>query len=739
MFRLSNTVFMIYRKLFLPLVALVLTLPVVAQQTSPTPPSEDQVVKISTNLIQIDVTVTDKNGKVVTGLKADDFEVFENGERQPISNFGFVSRTAGGAVAADPAKPAGNLAQTSPQQPRGSANNAIAIVLDDLNMSFASVYYARKALKKFVDEQMLPGDLVAIIRTGGGVGALQQFTSDKNVLYAAIDRIRWNPLGASGINALTSVGQNDTDVTDRWVHESTNIGSKTTTTILHRDNISDKKRTDMEANRNARDVEAGFKAQTSLGAVRYVISAMKALPGRKTMFLFTDGLQILSLSNHSSASGVYGTLREVIDVANRSSVVVYTFDTKGLQSMSIQASDNTYEIIDGHRQLKERERTQDFRNSQEGLSYFAEQTGGKALLNSNDLNGGIKRALDEQAGYYLLGYLPDTDTFDAAKRKYNKLEVKVRRPGLEVSYRSGFFNTAADSAEPQLSVQTQIANALMSPFAQNDISLNMSAMYANDPADGSYIRSFLHIDAKNLKFTDDAEGWKKATFDIAAITFGDNGVPVESKESKYTIKTRGATYETMLARGFVYVLIMPLKKSGTYQYRVAVRDSETGKIGSASQIVDVPDLGNKKLTLSNLAAENVSLTTWQNIAAGKVGNKPGQMQIASTLLYDTVLRQFKAGSVLRYGFEVYNAKGDTGSMPKLESQARIYQNNAVVVEGALNKIDASAQTDPQHVKVSGALMLKDTLQPGDYVLQLTVVDRSGRQQAMQLFPFEIVR
>ena len=722
------------------------TFPTFAQQTSPTPP-DDQVVRIATDLLQIDVTVTDKNGKVVTGLTTDDFEVFENGKRQTISNFSFISKLAGGATLADaPVQTKQNApaaaSVSGPPIKREDVRGTIAIVVDDLNMSFGSVYYLRRALKRFIDQQMRPTDLVAIIRTGGGVGALQQFTSDKRLLHAAIDRIRWNPLGAAGVEALSSVGQNEVDITDRFKTESDlvanrNAGPKPVQTLVRQS--SDKKRTDLDSSKNANGQEEGIYAQAALGALRYVVTGMSNLPGRKSMMLFTDGLNIAADSGKSRSDSVYGYLQEIADFANRSSVVVYTFDTKGLKSMVHQASDNQYEIIDGHREQKVQARLQDFRDSQEGLAYLSHQTGGKALLNSDDLNGGIERALEEQSGYYLIGYLPDAETFDPSKRKFNKLEIKTKRPGLNVSYRTGFFNNTDQAAAPKLTVEQQMADALVSPFAQNDIALNINALYADDSTDGSYLRSFLHIDAKRLKFTDDAEGWKKASFDIVAVTFGDNGQPSESKESKYTIKAKGATYDTILERGFMYVLIMPIKQSGVYQYRVAVRDADTGKIGSASQIVEVPNLAKRKLSLSSLAVENVSMTTWQNIAAGKVGNGPGQVHVPSTLLYDTVLRQFKAGTVLRYGFEAYNAKSDGASMPKLETQARILQNNSVIVEGNLNKLDASTQKDPKRVKVSGAIMLKDSLQPGDYVLQLNVFDRSGRQTAMQLLPFEIVK
>jgi VWFA-related protein len=715
-----------------------------AQQTAPTPPADDAVVKISTNLIQVDVTVTDKSGKVVPGLSASDFELFENGKKQTISNFSFVSKIAGGATIGDGVQNPNNPAAGLPpaRLDRESVRRTIALVVDDLNLSFASVYYTRKALNRFVDEQMQPGDLVAIIRTGGGVGALQQFTSDKHMLHVAIDRLRWNPLGASGIDALSPVAQNNTDITDRFTRESDLIASgepKKTTSILIHDNVSDKKRTDYEVTRNSNEQETGIHATTMLGTLRYVLMGMSKLPGRKAMMFFSDGLAIDFTSNKSRSSSVYGYLQEVVDAANKASVVVYTFDTKGMQSMSIQASDSTYEVIDGHREQKVRERTADFKNSQDGLVYFANQTGGEALLNSNDLNGGIARALDEQAGYYLLAYDPDAETFDPAKRKFNKLEIKVNRPGLKVSYRSGFFSSGNDQAAPPVNPDRQIAEALISPFTQSDIALQMNALYADDAADGSYIRSFLHIDAKSLKFHDVADGWKEAAFDVAAVTFGDNGMPVEHIETKYTIKSKGATYVTMLDKGFVYVLIMPVKKPGTYQYRVALRDSDSGKIGSASQVIEVPNLVKQKLTLSSLAVENVNMTTWQNITQGKVGNGPNQIKVASTLLYDSVLKQFAPGTVLRYGFEVYNAKAGGSEMPKLETQAKIWQNNMAVVQGNINKFDASTQKDPKHIRISGAMMLKDSLAAGDYVLQLIVTDTSGKQTASQLFPFEIVK
>jgi len=714
-----------------------------AQQPTPapTPNADDQVVKISTDLIQIDVTVTDKDGKVVTTLKPEDFELYENGQKQAITNFGFISKTSSGATigGGNGNVSVSNSAPTTPLR-RGDVRRTIAIVIDDLNLSFASVYYTRRAINKFIDEQMLPNDLVAIIRVGGGVGALQQFTSDKRVLRAAAAAIKWNPL--SSLDALSSVSQTDTDISARFTEESDQVasGNSKQYTLLHPHNTVDEvQQAGKEASKNSAAMAQSIYSQTALGTLKYIISGMKALPGRKAMFLFSDGIDIKGgMNNKSRAGTILGFMQDVTDVANRSSVNVYTFDTRGMASMMINASDNTYEIIDGHREEKLAIRKREFEDKQDGMAYLANQTGGKALLNSDDLNGGIQRALEEQSGFYLLGYIPDSDTFDVEKRKFNKFEVRVKQPGLKVSYRSGFFsNDGGTDQTAAVSADKQIAASLMSPFTASDISLNINALYANDPRDGAYIRSFLHIDSKDLKFDDTPDGWKKATFDVAAVTFGINGVPNDFVQTSYTIKAKGPTLDAIINNGFVYVLIVPVKKAGVYQYRVALRDAGTGKLGTATQVLEIPDLTRQQLTLSSMAVENVSMNTWQLIKQGKVGGGTDSAQLKSTLLYDTVLRQFRPASVLRYGFEVYNAKLDSSKNVHLETVADIVQNGKVIIEGTPTKFDSADTATASLPRISGAVTLGDKLPAGDYALEISVRDTVSKQERKQRFAFQI--
>jgi VWFA-related protein len=167
------------------------------QNGQPTPssnPSDDEVVKISTTLIQVDVTVTDKNGKIITDLKPEDFEIFENDEKQEITNFSFVSADVSTSVTENIGKKPLSISPIKREQVR----RTIALVVDDLTLTFENLYYVRKSLRKFVDEQMRDGDFVAIARTGGGIGILEQFTSDRRQLYAAIEKIKLNPFGRGG-------------------------------------------------------------------------------------------------------------------------------------------------------------------------------------------------------------------------------------------------------------------------------------------------------------------------------------------------------------------------------------------------------------------------------------------------------------------------------------------------------------------------------------------------------------
>ncbi|MBS1796177.1 MAG: VWA domain-containing protein [Acidobacteria bacterium] len=709
------------------LAALVLTLNAVSQTPQPTPPADDDVVKISTNLIQIDVTVTDSKGKVVTGLKPEDFEVYENGEKQQLTNFSFVSNVREKTEPVrDPNDKLAIPVPTAELRP-DKVRRTFALVVDDLSLSFQSAYYVRRALKKFVDEQMQDGDLVAIIRTGAGIGALQQFTSDKRQLYAAIEKVVWNPLGRGNIGAFAPLRDSEK--------------------IIDEDETEEEKEARENAENAAEDSRGAYFATGTLGALRYIVGGMGQLPGRKTVILFSDGFKLFERDEDGfTQSGlVMDFLRRLIDEANRASVVFYSIDARGLQTTALTAEDDVNATPDRLQQALS-DRSAELTDTQDGLKYLARETGGFAVVNSNDLNGGVRKVLDDQS-YYLLGYTPDSDTFDPKTRRFNKLDVRVKNKDLTVRYRSGFFNVAEKTAVKAPVVQTpaqQIQTALVSPFAVNDISLRLNTLFGNDVKQGSYIRPLLHVRAQDLKFTDEADGAKKAVIDVLAVTFGDNGAPVDQIAKTYTITVRGETYKKILRDGFVYYFTLPIKKPGPYQFRVAVRDAQDGKVGSASQFIEVPNLKKDRLTVSGIVLENLNEAQWKLLTAETPVIPSGQQSAPvdrPNPMNDTSLRRFRRDTILRYGFEVYNARVEGTGKPNLTARVRVFRDGKLLLDGKTLPIDVTGQTDFARVKSAGALNLLKTMQPGDYILQIVVIDNLAKEKrkiSTQYVQFEVV-
>lgn len=524
----------------------VTVLQIAAQSPTPTP-VENDVVKISTNLIRIDVTVADAKGKPISDLRQGDIEVYENGQKRKITSVTYVSSAVRQpALKAVPLEK-DVLAPPSTPLRTEQIRRTFALVVDDLTLSFESSYETRRALKKFVDEQMAEGDLVAIMRTGAGIGALQQFTSDKRILYAAIEKVKWNPLGNGGISAfapLQSVLEPDPAAPEPTAGERTQEGIE----------------------REFNDFRESYFATGTLGALEYVVKGMSELPGRKSVVLFSDGFAMMNTNAQGFAEGSRSLdpIQRLIENANRASVVVYAIDPRGLVYTGLTSADNTNGRSRDEIEAAIADRRGKLDDTQQSLRYISEETGGFAITNSNDIVGGVGKVLDNQS-YYLVAYEPDNDTFDATKLRFNKIEVKVLRDGAKARYRSGFFNRV-DREKPPTSANAiptvgELEYALVSPFAVSGINLRLNALFGNDSKGVSYVRSLLHVNAADLKFTDAENGQKKAVFDVLAMSFGDNGQPVDQLGKSYTLTVQPAAYKRMMGEGFVYHFNFPDRKS----------------------------------------------------------------------------------------------------------------------------------------------------------------------------------
>ncbi len=694
-------------------------------------PDDTDVVKITTNLVQVDAVITDSKGNVVTDLRQDEVEIFEDGKSRQITNFAFVPldspTTEANRTSAKPSDK--NAPPVPPRQLRPEeVKRTIAVVVDDLGLSAESAHFVRQALKKFIERDLQPYDLVAIVRTGGGMGALQQFTSDKRQLLAAADKIRWNPNGRGGLSAFAPLTTDPLAVAlDR--NQPNPSGGDV-----------DRSRSD-----NLEGLREDLFTVGTLGALNYIIRGLKEMPGRKSVLLMSDGLVLFKFGNEDRNLRLRIAVDRLNDLANRASVVIHTINTTGLQTLNFDAAsstpgmrpDQSAALLSGVRSLA-------FDNN-EGLVYLSEATGGVAVRNTNDLAGGVRRAIEDQRGYYLIGYRPDETTFDrlSGRQKFHKFDVKVRRPGkFNVRMRKGFLGIP-DEETPVVARDTKakLLYALTSPFASAGVEMRLTSLYFNDPKLGSTMQSLLHIKASDLTFTPEPDGWQKSVIDLVAITFGDNGVPVDTLSHTHTLRMRGKALENAVRKGITYSIFVPIKKPGAYQLRTALRDVASDRIGSASQFVEVPDIKKKRLLLSGIVLRGVGLDKYQTANVSTPAQKQDEQTEDLDPLADAASRQFHHGLVMEYGVAVYNVQIDKASgKPKLVTQVRLFRNGKQVFAGKEIPYEGDYDSAARNLAVNGAIQLGTEMDPGEYVVQIVVRDLLAKEKhnvATQWIDFQV--
>ena len=699
----------------------------------------DEVVRITTNLVQVDAVVTDKDGKVVTDLKAEDFELREEGRVQPITNFSFIPLEPAAAAAAANTSPKPTTAAAikrgaplPPPMPRRlrpeQVRRTFALAVDDYDLSLASIYRTRDALRKFVDEQVQPGDLVAIFRLSGGSGALQQFTTDKTQLHRIIRDLRWFPR-ADDVASVFSPARRDDTLKRQFGLDGVSSFEDERTLKLRQQmgaTISDIHNSD------------------AVKALYYLVGYISKVPGRKSVVFFSDGLSMRK-SRSGDPLGMVKALRRLVDAANRASVVLYTIDARGLVNTDmITAEEDVAPDAgpgDSTTEIRNARRSGLF-DSQAGLDYMADATGGLFTHSANDLSRGLRRVLEDQRGYYLIGYRPDEAIFK--KTAFRELSVKVNRPGLRVRTRKGFFPVAENTAPARpRTLDQQLYDVLASPFSAGEIGVRLTSLFGDDPRSGSFVRSLLTIDPQQITFADEPGGWKKVVLDVAAVTFGENGSKIVDEFNRtHTVRLGPDTFRHIQSHGFSYTADVPVKKPGAYQLRIVVRDAASKHVGSASQFIEVPDLRKEQLALSGIVLTEADP---QQGVAGLPPAATAEAALAPTISDSSpAVRRFRPGVMLSYAHLIYNARlGRASAQPQLTTQVRLFRDGQEVFTGP--ELPYAAQrSQPGSARLSnaGVFRLRPDALPGDYVLQVIVNDiltGEKRRVASQWIDFELMK
>lgn len=687
-----------------------------AAQEKPQEEKEETAIQIGTDLIQIDVVVTDKNGRAVENLTQDDFELLEEGKPQQIAFFsvikGRLPEVQKGVINAEVTAP--KAQQPAQEEP---TSQVYVLFIDDLHISAVNMINVKKVLKSFVNEKLREGDRVAVVSTGGGLGFLQQLTSDRRVYTKAIDRLssRVRPAVAPGDpTAMTDyqaqkINENDMASLDLAVENY----YRNTQTTAPREAVEEIVRT------TARSAVQFLVTTTSatLSTLRSAMLSLKDVPGRKNLMLVSDGFLLDDReANHNNE------MRRVVDAATRAGVVVYSLSSAGLVAFNPIGDITDTNSAPDTTGTRTRIDTEGQGVSNFGLSQIASQTGGLTILNNNNLRVGLDRMLADNQCYYVLAYYPEKERQDG---KFHKISVRVKNNDkLSVRTRQGFIageDRLADKVakeskeskdknkkkEPASPHAEHLRKVLFSVADVEKIRVKMAAGFlaAGNEANNSIVS--LAINLGSVEFQK-VEGKYKNALTSVLLVVSEEGKVLNALEDTLNLNFTEENFSRAAKGWFFFGKNLSLKP-GFYNLRFAVYDPVTKVAGSASQWVEIPDLTKAQIAMSEIVL--LSEQTTDN------GSKQA-------------LRQFNEKESLGYLAYLYNSSGQN-----IEQRIQFVRGNEVVFVSPWLKV--KPQPDKFNRIVCGAKIPLAGLKEGNYVLKVEVKD--GNKEVMQTQSFSIVK
>src|SRR6266704_2230542 len=413
-----------------------------SQDKKQTKSAEDDVVKINSNLVSLDVIVKDKKGKAITDLKSEDFTVSENGVPQKIEFFD--STLTSGSQAGQP-QTAGVSTQPKSQTPTGFPRNIIALVLDGQSTEGTKLKYVRDGVTKYIRERISDSDSVALFSISGGLQLLQTFTQDKAKLIAAVEKA----YDSSTVSKTSEARGLSEDI--RAMREQVASGPELIGGTIPPAGVSVSMAAQALIARHVLEQYIQLRSSLSTQQTRPVLAALAAIseglrsiPGKKTLVMFSQGF--------IASETLDWQVQSTIDIANRANVAIYIIDSGGLTggapTSGALVSGSPLGGISGGLEMEQRRRSgagesvfditrQEGLNRQQDLLYrISEDTGGHFIKNTNDIASGLERIDAEIRSRYTLAYRSTNSNFDGS---FRKVKIEVRRPDANVLARAGYY------------------------------------------------------------------------------------------------------------------------------------------------------------------------------------------------------------------------------------------------------------------------------------------------------------
>lgn len=675
---------------------------------------QDANFSTTVKLVVVDCIVTDKNGRPIETLTQDDFQIFEDGKPQqirtaelqrlntkPLPPTSFAARNA-----PLPPRPKSQPVDTAAALTKYQDRRLIVIFLDFSSMDTPEQIRATQAAEKFISTQLTASDMVSIMMYSSSLQTLVDFTDDRDLLLATLHKVHIGE-GAELVGQADE-GADSQDQSGQFVADETEF------------NI--------------------FNTDLKLMALEDAARKLAPYPERKALVYFSSGVQKTGVDNQSQ-------LRATVNTAVQSNVAFYPVDARGLTASApggdaTQAAAVGSNLYSGAGQQTLRE---NFYNQQETLDTLAADTGGKALLDSNDLTLGLRQVQQDVNSYYVLAYY---STNTAEDGRYRRIQVKLAPRAAvlkaKLSYREGYYASTTFAKMREADKEAQLARALASDNPVTDLPLAVEVDYFRVAKGKYFVPLSVKIPGSALAFKN--KGSKAATeLDFIGQVEDAKNKAVAAVRDTIPIKIDQTVASEVTRKQIQYDTGFTLAP-GKYKLRFVARENGEGKTGTFETGFTVPDLGSgAALRMSSVILSNQREPVKQQIAGANIKKKlldqnPLIDPATGQKTVPNVTRVFRPGQNLSVYFEVYDPASPAGAandnssanpatrFASIAATVGLYQGSKKVFESRPVRVyRLSARGDGVlPVRIETPLT---GIAPGQYTCQVNVIDEFGKKFA----------
>ncbi len=652
---------------------------VAAQQPAPPAPAKPEqqppiTFKVEVNYVEIDAVVTDSTGNFVRDLTRDDFEVVEQKKPQNISVFSVVDIPLERPDAPLFSKTA--IERDVHTNRREFEGRVFVIVLDDFHTHPSRSIRVRTAARQFIERYLGENDVAAVVSTGGSKQGSQNFTSSRRLLLKAVDSFMGQKLRSSTLERL--------DQLPRQVPGST------------------------AGPTDPLEMERAYKARSTLDTLKSVADFLEGIRGRrKAVVFFSEGLDydMTNPIQNREATSVLDSMKQATSGATRANVSIYSVDPRGLSGfedaieISSTPEDNSLGV---HTLLNET------RLAQDTLRSLSEETGGFAAINRNDYRETFANIIRDNSSYYVLGYYSSDNRRDG---RYRAVDVRVRRPGLQVRARKGYTpprtRLTVPTSPSSAGTSLELREALNSPLAVSGLGLSATAVPFRGASGKASVAVTLEIEGSRFKFADKG-GLAANDVEVSMVAYDAKGVGRDGGRDSVGLTLRPQTRDTVLSRG-VRITRRFEVAPGTYHVRIGARESGGGSVGTVTMDIEVPDFSKDPLVMSGIVLTSSAANATPTI-------RPDEQLKDVLPAPPTTVREFSREDEIATFAEVYDNQTRTAHRVEIKTSV-LADDGKVVFNMAEERRSEEIGPSGGGYGATAKIPLK-ALTPGRYVLRV---------------------